>query len=92
MKTVEVKGYVYRHFDTMLIVLTADNKLLYLFCPSETIYNDGKTRFYCYKSNMLEHSKYALDSVTYTEERENFIQCDGVAKTIFFNMEKARKI
>jgi hypothetical protein len=51
---IHVKNYLYRHFDNMLILQTEDDNVLYIYCPSECIYNDNTSRFYCYKENIMK--------------------------------------
>ena len=88
MATINIKGYDYRHFDNMLIVLTEDDKVLYLYCPSECIYDDGRTKYYCYKNNMEEHLHFAIKRVSYKEGRTKLIDCDGIAEFIVYDMSE----
>ena len=81
---VKVKNYMYRWFDTMLIVQTENDDVLYLYCPSECLYDDGSTRFYCYSTNMNKNDHLTIDYVRYSNNN-SCIKCDGVAEFIKYS-------
>ena len=85
---VNVKNYLYRHFDNMFILQTADDTILYIYCPSECIYNDNISRFYCYRKNIIERAFLRIDYVDYHMELNSVITCDGVAHFIQYSNEK----
>lgn len=78
--TVNVKTYEYRHFDTMLIVVTEDDNVLYIYCPPyDCVHNNKHTAFYCYSNSRLLPS---IESISYTPGPTKYIMCDGVARYI----------
>ena len=85
---VNVKNYLYRHFDNMLILQTEDDNILYIYCPSECIYNDNESRFYCYKENITKREFLKIDYVDYHTESNSVITCDGVAHFIQYGNDK----
>lgn len=81
---VNVKNYLYRHFDNMLILQTEDDTILYIYCPSECIYEDWRSRFYCYTENILRREAMSIDYVDYHTEPNSDIACNGVAHFIHY--------
>lgn len=67
---VNVKNYIYRWLDNMLILQTEDDNILYIYCPSECIYNDGISRYYCYKENLQARELLEIDYVDYHTESD----------------------
>lgn len=88
---VNVKNYMYRWFDKMLIVQTENDEVLYLYCPSDCIYNNEDTTFYCYDTNMGSNNVLDIEYVEY-KNNNSCIQCDGVAEFIKYrSFEESRK-
>lgn len=85
---VKVKGYMYRWFDNMLILQSENDDVLYIYCPSECIYDDGTSRFYCYSTNIHEREILDIDYVDYHIEPKSDISCDGVAHFIQYKNDK----
>ena len=85
---VNVKNHLYRHFDNMLILQTEYDTILYIYCPSECIYNDNISRFYCYRENIIKRAFLNIDYVDYHTESNSVITCDGVAHFIQYSNEK----
>lgn len=85
---VNVKNYMYRWFDNMLILQCENDNVLYIYCPSECIYDDGTSRFYCYSTNIQEREFLDIDYVDYHIESKSDISCDGVAHFIHYKNDK----
>lgn len=85
---VNVKNYMYRWFDNMLILQSENDSVLYIYCPSECIYDDGTSRFYCYSTNIQEREFLDIDYVDYHIESKSDISCDGVAHFICYKNDK----
>lgn len=85
---VNVKNYLYRHFDNMFILQTKDDTILYIYCPSECIYDDNTSRFYCYKENIIKRAFLKINYIDYHTESNSVITCDGVAHFIQYSNEK----
>lgn len=85
---VNVKNYMYRWFDNMLILQTEDDNVLYIYCPSECIYNDGISRYYCYKENLQARELLEIDYVDYHTESDSDISCNGIAHFIQYRNDK----
>lgn len=85
---VNVKNYMYRGFDNMLILQCENDSVLYIYCPSECIYDDGTSRFYCYSTNIQEREFLDIDYVDYHIESKLDISCDGVAHFIRYKNDK----
>lgn len=82
---VRVKNYLYRHFDNMFILQTEDDTVLYIYCPSECLYDDEISKYYCYTNNILDRVYLKIDYIDYHTESNSFIQCDGVAHFVKYN-------
>ena len=85
---VNIKNYMYRWFDNMLILQTEDDNVLYIYCPSECIYNDGISRYYCYKENLQARELLEIDYVDYHMESDSDISCNGIAHFIQYRNDK----
>lgn len=85
---VNAKNYLYRHFDNMLILQTEDDNVLYIYCPSECIYNDNISRFYCYTENIVQREFLKIDYIDYHTESNSVLTCDGVAHFIQYGNEE----
>lgn len=85
---VNVKNYMHRWFDNMLILQCENDSVLYIYCPSECIYDDGTSRFYCYSTNIQEREFLDIDYVDYHIESKSNISCDGVAHFIQYRNDK----
>ena len=72
----------------MLILQTEYDTILYIYCPSECIYNDNISRFYCYRENIIKRAFLNIDYVDYHTESNSVITCDGVAHFIQYSNEK----
>jgi hypothetical protein len=72
----------------MLILQTEDDNILYIYCPSECIYNDNESRFYCYKENIMKREFLKIDYVDYHIESNLVITCDGVAHFIQYGNDE----
>lgn len=85
MIKLNVKNYMYRWFDTMLIVRTENNEVLYLYCSSGCIHTDGDTTFYCYDTNMGINNILDIEYVEYSHNCNSCIQRDCIVEFIKFH-------
>lgn len=76
--------YDYRRFDSMLLILTEDGKQLNIYCPSDCIYNDGSSRFYCYENEVSRRVGKSIDILEYDPDKTYGLQCDGTAEFIWY--------
>lgn len=83
---VNVEKYLYRHFDNMLIVFTENNECLYLYCPSECIYQAGDIRFYCYITDITQREYLKIEYIKFHKEPSLSILCDGIADFIQYDI------
>lgn len=88
--TVEVTGYKYRWFDSMMIVMPADDdKPLYIYTPSECIFHDGGTRFYSYRGHIEKRERKAITSIYYDPNKKYGMDCDGTATFIEYDSKRS---
>lgn len=81
--TIEVAGYTYRWFDSMLIVVpVGSDKPLYIYTPSACIYRDGSKRYYCYTEELLKRKEKNIVSMSYNPDVKYGMDCDGTASSI----------
>ena len=80
--------YDYRWFDKMPLILTEGGKQLNIYCPSDCIYNDGSSRFYCYDDNINKRLGKVIDCLEYDPNKTYGLQCDGTAEAIWYSDTK----